>query len=91
MQQKGNELSLLRAEQAKVLDRYFGKQKGYLAQGLLCLDEDGERRDITILLVKICGFTAYSQVNLPATTFKTLNLYLSTLIQSILVWLESSS
>lgn len=84
MQQKGNELSLLRSEQAKVLDRYFGKQKGYLAQGLLSLDKDGEWRDMTILTVKICGFTAYSQCNLPATTFKKLNLYLSGIIPSIL-------
>ncbi|WP_072044977.1 adenylate/guanylate cyclase domain-containing protein [Aliterella atlantica] len=84
IQQKGNELSLLRSEQAKVLDRYFGKEKGYLAQGLLSIDEDGEWRDVTILMVKICGFTAYSKSNLPTTIFKTLNLYLSTIVQKIL-------
>lgn len=84
MQQKGNELSLLRSEQARLLERYFGKEKGYLAQGLLAIDEDGEWRDITILMVKVCGFTAYSKSNLPATIFKTLNLYLSAIIQKIL-------
>lgn len=84
MQQKGNELSLLRSEQAKVLDRYFGKEEEYLAPVLLSLDEGGEWRDVTILMVKICGFTAYSQGNLPTKIFRTLNLYLSTIIQPIL-------
>lgn len=85
MQQKGNELSLLRSEQAKVIDRYFGKGvKEQLAEGLLDLNAQGERRELTILLVKVCGFTSYSENNLPEKTFKTLNIYLSTIIQSIL-------
>lgn len=85
IQQKGNELSLLRSEQAKVIDRYFGKEvKEQLAEGLLDLNVQGDRRDMTILLVKICGFTAYSENNLPEKIFKTLNIYLSTIIQSIL-------
>lgn len=85
IQQKGNELSLLRAEQAKVIDRYFGKEvKEQLAEGLLDVDVQGDRRELTVLLVKICGLTSYSENNLPEKIFKTLNLYLSGIIQSIL-------
>lgn len=85
MQQKGNELSLLRTQQAKVLEQYFGREaKDQIAEGLLAVNAQGERRDITILLVKICGFTAYSEHHPPEKILKTLNLYLSTLIQSIL-------
>lgn len=85
MQQKGNELSLLRTQQAKVLEQYFGKEaKDQLAEGLLDLNAQGERRDLTILWVKICGFTSYSENNLPEKVFNTLNIYLSAIIQSIL-------
>jgi class 3 adenylate cyclase len=48
------------------------------------LNVQGDRRDLTILLVKICGFTSYSENNLPEKIFKILNIYLSTIIQSIL-------
>ncbi len=85
VQQKGNELSLLRSEQAKAIDQYFGKEvKEQLAEGLLDVDVQGDRRELTILLVKICGLTSYSENNLPEKIFKTLNLYLSGIIQSIL-------
>ncbi|MBW4664181.1 MAG: adenylate/guanylate cyclase domain-containing protein [Chroococcus sp. CMT-3BRIN-NPC107] len=85
MQQKGNDLSLLRNEQSKIINQYFGKEiKDNLAQGLIDLNEQGKRRDITILSTKICEFTAYSEHNSPKKTFKTLNLYLSPIIQSIL-------
>lgn len=85
MQQKGNDLSLLRNQQSKIINQYFGKQiKDNLAQGLIDLDEQGKRRDVTIMSAKICKFTAYSEHNSPEKTFKTLNLYLSPIIQSIL-------
>lgn len=85
MQQKGNDLSLLRNQQAKIINQYLDKEtKANLAQGLLDLNEQGERREITILAARICDFTAYSENNLPEKTFKTLNLYLSPIVQSIL-------
>lgn len=85
MQQKGNDLSLLRDQQAKLINQYLGKEtKENLAQGLLDLNEQGERRNITTIAAKICNFTAYSKDNSPENTFKTLNLYLSPIVQSIL-------
>lgn len=85
LQQKGNDLSLLRNKQSKIISQYLDKEvKENLAQGLLALDEQGERRDITLLTAKICNFTAYSESHSPAETFKTLNLYLSPIVQSIL-------
>lgn len=85
MQQKGNDLNLLRNYQAKIINQYFGKEvQDNLAQGLLAFNEQGDRREITMLSAKICDFTAYSENNSPEKTFKTLNLYLSTMVQSIL-------
>ncbi len=85
MQQKGNDLSLLRNQQSKIIERYFGQEvKNNLVQELLTINEQGEQRNLTILTAKICGFTAYSEANLPEKTFKTLNIYLSPLVQSIL-------
>ena len=85
MQQKGNDLNLLRNQQSKIIERYFGQEvKENLAQELLTINERGEQRNLTILSAKICGFTAYSEAKSPEMTFKTLNLYLSPLIQSIL-------
>ncbi len=85
MQQKGNDLSLLRNQQSKIINQYFGKNiKDNLAQGLIDLDEQGKRQDITILSAQVCELTAYSEDNLPEKTFKTLNFYLSPIIQSIL-------
>ncbi len=85
MQQKGNDLSLLRTKQAQIIERYIGGElKENLAQGLLALNEQGERRDITILNAKICDFTSFSERSSPEKTFKTLNLYLSPIVQSII-------
>lgn len=85
MQQKGNDLSLLRNKQAKIINQYFGKEEQEnLAPGLLTLNEQGDRRYITLLSAKICDITAYSEQNSPEKTFTTLNLYLSSIIQSIL-------
>ncbi|MBW4639206.1 MAG: adenylate/guanylate cyclase domain-containing protein [Gloeocapsa sp. UFS-A4-WI-NPMV-4B04] len=85
MQQKGNDLSLLRKKQAKVLNQYFSKNDPEdLAKDMLDLELKGERKDITILFADIRGFTAYSENNPPDIVFKTLNLYLLTIIQPIL-------
>lgn len=85
MQQKGNDLSLLRKKQANVLNQYFNKNEPKnLAEDMLDLELKGERKDITILFADIRGFTSYSENNSPEIVFKTLNLYLLTIIQPIL-------
>lgn len=85
MQQKGNDLSLLRQKQSTILNQYLGDNiSENLAQEVLNLQVQGERRDVTILFADVRGFTNYSENNPPDIVFKTLNLYLSTMIQPIL-------
>lgn len=85
IQQKGNDLSLLQQKQAGILNQYLGKDiTENLAQKIHTLQVRGERRDVTILLANICGFTSYSENNPPEVVFKTLNLYISTMTQPIL-------
>ncbi len=83
--QKGNELSLLREKQSKLLNQYLGKNVAEsLAQGDFILDQKGERKDVSILFADIRGFTSYSVNKSPEVVFKTLNLYLPAMIQPIL-------
>lgn len=85
MQQKGNDLSLLRQKQSTMLNQYLGDNiDENLAQNVLNLQVQGERRDVTILFADVRGFIDYSENNPPDIVFKTLNLYLSTMIQPIL-------
>jgi class 3 adenylate cyclase len=85
VQQKGNELSLIREKQSKLLNQYLGKNVAEsLAQGGLTLQQEGERRDVTIMFADICGFTPYSEKKSPEVVFRTLNLYLPAMIQPIL-------
>jgi class 3 adenylate cyclase len=85
LQQKSNELSLLREKVSKILDLYV--RKGFTEkplQGVLSFQESGERRDVSILFVDIRGFTWYSEGSPPQVTLQTLNQYLSTMTQPIL-------
>lgn len=84
-QQKGNELSLIREKQTKLLNQYLGKDIAEsLATGVFTLDRKGERRDVTVMFADICGFTPYSEKNSPEDVFKTLNLYLPAMIEPVL-------
>lgn len=85
VQQKGNDLSLLRKNQSRVLNQSLGNDSTEnLAQSVLNIQATGERRDVTIMLVNICGFTVYSDNNPADVVFKTLNLYLPSMLQPIL-------
>ncbi|MBD1888933.1 adenylate/guanylate cyclase domain-containing protein [Coleofasciculus sp. FACHB-SPT9] len=84
MQQQGNELNLLREEHWKILNQYFGKDITQLPQAVLTLQDRGERRDVTILSIHICGLTSYSENNPPEVVFKTLNLCIPIMIQILI-------
>lgn len=85
IQQQGNDLSLLREQQARILNQYFEKDAiESLAQAILSLQEKGERRDVTILFAHICGLTSYSENNCPEVVFRKLNLCLPAILQPIL-------
>ncbi len=85
VQQKGNELSLVREKQSKILAQYLGKDVAEsLAQGEFTLAQKGERSEVSILFADIRGFTSYSEKQPPEKVFKTLNLYLPAMIQPVL-------
>jgi len=82
LQQKTNDLSLLRGEHAKLLDQYLGKEITE-RKLLLNLSEAGENRDVAVLFSDIRGFTAYTEQNSPAEVFRVLNIYLTAMIQPV--------
>lgn len=83
LQQKANELSLLRDKHAKIMDQYLGKE---IAEKLIHLNirESGECKFASVLFADICGFTSYSEKRAPVEVFKLLNAYLAHMIQPVL-------
>ncbi|MCP4345279.1 MAG: adenylate/guanylate cyclase domain-containing protein [Desulfobacterales bacterium] len=83
LQQKANELCLLRDKHSKILDQYLGKE---IAERLLHINihEAGESKYVSVLFADICGFTSYSELKPPTEVFNLLNSYLAHLIQPIL-------
>lgn len=85
MQQKSNELSLLREKHDKILDQYLGKLVvTSLEQGWLKIKEEGERREVTILFADIRDFTSFSEKNPPGRVFFVLNRYLDAMIRPVI-------
>jgi len=82
LQQKTNDLSLLRGEHANLLDQYLGKEITE-RKLLLNLSEAGENRNVAVLFSDIRGFTAYTEQNSPAEVFRVLNIYLAAMIQPV--------
>lgn len=84
LQQKGNDLSLLRQKQAKLLRNYFKKQiSESLVEKIVSLQVRGERREVTILFAHICELADYSEINTPEVVCTTLNSYLSAMLPPI--------
>ncbi len=83
LQQKANELVLLRDMHARILDQHLGKG---MADRLLQVDlkEKGQRRVLSVLFADIRGFTTYCEDRTPADVFEMLNAYLTAMIQPVL-------
>jgi class 3 adenylate cyclase len=85
IQQQGNDLKLLRQEHTRVLNKILAQEMPQnLAEKLVNLRQEGERRNVTILLANLCGITAYSENNPPEVVFRVLNIYFTNIIQQIL-------
>ncbi|MEL6327658.1 MAG: adenylate/guanylate cyclase domain-containing protein [Cyanobacteria bacterium J06626_23] len=78
LQQKGNDLSLLRHEYNKLLQQCLPRPSDSLPAPL-----ESHQRDISLLLVRICNLTHYSRQTAPADTLRVLNRYLSQITQMI--------
>ena len=83
VQQKANDLSLFRNKQARILNQQFSHYTSNEPE-FLHFFERGERRNVTVLVAKICGFNTYIDNNPPQAVISTLNSYVSTMMQSLL-------
>ncbi len=79
LQQKANELALLRTKASKLLDGEIGTG----AAGELGVDVEGERKEVAILFANLRGFTQFSEQNDPKLVFKTLNSHLRLIVKMI--------
>lgn len=83
LQQKANELALLRDAHARILDQYLGK--GVAERLLRTSPQTGaQRRMLSILFADIRGFTAFGEHRSPAEAFEMLNTYLNVMIRPVL-------
>ena len=85
VQQKGNEIRLLRKELERMLEganKYSQKEKtGLSLPGMF--REMGEFRDVAVLFADICQFTNYSETESPEVMLKTLNDFIDVMVHTI--------
>lgn len=85
VQQKGNDLSLIRKNHSRLLHQHISNYvTENITQEALSINEKGERRNVTILLAHLCGFSSQIEKHSPEEIFRSLNSYLSTITQPIL-------
>lgn len=83
LQQKTNELVLLRDAHARILDQHLGKG---MAERLLRIEfqKSADRRILSILFADIRGFTTFCEHRAPAQVFEMLDAYLNAMIRPVL-------
>jgi len=84
LQQKGNDLSLLRHQYNKLLNQCLAFQQSLTSKEVPAPPISSNQKDISVLLVKICDLTQYSQQSTPAETLSTLNRYISQITQIVI-------
>ena len=84
MQQKVNDLSLLREKLSDMLEQppesHFSAEE---ARQVFTFEAEGARCEISVLSARIQGFRSYSEETCPESVFKTLNLCLRALVRPI--------
>ena len=84
-QQHANELSLVRDQQRRVLDRYVGGAVTERSiEGHLTFDASGERRNISTMFIDLRSFTIFNQKYDPQHVMDVLNQYMEKMIPPIL-------
>jgi class 3 adenylate cyclase len=85
LQQKGNELQLLRDQHAKLLTRHLegGTAEGAVSN-LLLLHGSGERKAATVLFADLRGLTLYSETDVPSAVVTTFNRYVRAMVQPVI-------
>ncbi len=83
LQQKGNDLSLLRHHYVKLLDQCLTSSQPTIVESVKSATSD-RQKDISILSVRVCNLTQFSQQTTPAAALKALNAYISPIANIIL-------
>lgn len=84
MQQKINDLSLLRDKQARMLGMMLGSEVENINQQVKLFNLSEQQKEVAILFLDLRGFTDYSETSAPEETFKLLNRYLRAIIEPII-------
>jgi class 3 adenylate cyclase len=87
LQQKANELSLLRDKQHRIMRQYLGRDVDLvekMVQGLLGGREADARQSASVLVARLRGFSAFSERNPPRVVFDALGVYLRALTDALL-------
>ncbi|MBI4851206.1 MAG: adenylate/guanylate cyclase domain-containing protein [Acidobacteria bacterium] len=84
IQQKINDLSLLRDKQARMLGMMLGSEADSSIQELKIFNQLDPQREVVILFIDLRGFTSYSKISSPEETFSLLNIYLRAIIDPII-------
>lgn len=84
MQQKINDLSLLRDKQAKMLGMMLGSEAENITQEVRLFGQNDLHKEVSILFIDLRGFTKYSEDAPSDEVFKVLNLYLRSIILPII-------
>ena len=84
MQQKINDLSLLRDKQAKMLGMMLGSETENITQEVRLFGQNDLQKEVSVLFIDLRNFTRYSEDAPSDEVFKVLNLYLRTIILPII-------
>jgi adenylate cyclase len=84
LQQRGNDLTLLRTVHGRILDQLLGHHDGAdLGSGPVALRESGERRVVTALVADLRGSTRLAETAAPDAVIRALDLHLRTMVTAL--------
>ncbi|MBN1591993.1 MAG: adenylate/guanylate cyclase domain-containing protein [Candidatus Coatesbacteria bacterium] len=84
IQQHAHELSLNKEKQSRMLSQFLGDQVAQgLEDGKFDIKKGGERRNLTILFADIRDFTPFSENHSPQAVFRTLNIYIRSMMETL--------
>ena len=85
VQQRVNDLRLTHQRQSRILNQYLGKEVAQrLEIGIENIEQNGERRNLTVMFADIRGFTSFSEKSQPEDVFESLNTYLGAMIPAVI-------
>ena len=76
---------LTHQRQSRILNQYLGKEVAQrLEVGIENIEQNGERRNLSVMFADIRGFTSFSEKSQPEDVFESLNTYLGAMIPAVI-------